>query len=89
MGTRTLTYGRGSDLGGRVHVEDPEDGHLCSDGFSGAGGSPQQDVGVRVVECVEDLRLNGIKVRELVETLVLPVSQRGHRQRLKVQELWN
>lgn len=74
-------------LGGGVLVEDPEHGHLCGDGFAGAGGGTQQDVGVGVIESVEDLGLNGIIVGERVQTLILPVSQSSHRQWLKVQQL--
>lgn len=75
---------RGCYLGGRILVEDPEHGHLCCDGFSRARRRSQQHVGVGVVQCVEDLGLDGVEVSELVKALVLSVTQSSHWQRLEV-----
>ena len=72
--------------GGRL-VEDSEHGHLCCDGLSRACWRPQQDVGVGVIQRVEDLRLDGVEVSELVQALILPVTQSCHWQRLQVQQL--
>ena len=41
-----------------------------------------------MVERVEDLRLDGVEVGELVQALVLRAAQRRHGQRLQVQQLW-
>lgn len=41
---------------------------------------------VRVVEAVEDLRLYGVEVLELVQRLHLLVIQDGRHQRLQVQQ---
>lgn len=59
-------------------VEDPEHGHLCSDGFSRACWRPQQDVGVGVIQRVEDLCLDGVEVGKLVKALILWVTQSSH-----------
>lgn len=40
-----------------------------------------------MVERVKDLCLNGIVMGELIEALILPVTQCGHGQWLEVQEL--
>lgn len=77
----------GSNLRGWILVEDPEHGHLCGDGFSRARWRPQQDVSVGVIQRVEDLSLDGVEVSELVQALILAVTQRCHRQRLQVQQL--
>lgn len=76
-----------SNLRGWILVEDPEHGQLSCNGFSRACWRPQQDVGVGVVQSVEDLRLDWIEVSELVQALKLSVPQSRHRQRLQVQKL--
>lgn len=80
-------------MGGRAHlgfgvlVEDAEHGEFGGDGLARAGGGPQQDAGVAVVERVEDLRLDGVEVRELVQALVLSAAQGRDGQGLQVQQL--
>lgn len=69
-----------TDLSRRVLVENSEDSHFCCDGFSRAGWCSEQHVGVSMVERVEDLRLNGIVMGKLIQTLILPVAQRCHGQ---------
>lgn len=76
-----------TNLGGGIYVEHPEHCYLSCNGFSGASGGPQKDVRVSVVERMEDLGLDGIKVSELVQALKLMVAQGRHRQRLQVQQL--
>lgn len=78
-----------TNLRGRILVEDPEHGHLRCNSFTGACRGPQQDVGVGVIQRVEDLSLDGVEVSELVQTLVLPITKSCHWQRLQVQQLWN
>lgn len=77
--------GGGTHLGVRVLVEDPEHGHFSCDGLPRARGRPQQDVGVGVVECVEDLCLDGVEVGERVEALKVGLTQRTDWKRLQVQ----
>lgn len=79
--------GGSSHLSGRILVEDPEHGHLCCYGFSRASRCSQKDIGVGVIEGVKDLSLDGVEVSELVETLILRVAKRRHRQWLQVQKL--
>lgn len=55
-----------TDLSSRILVKNSEDSHLCCDGFSRSGRRSEQHVGVSVVQCVEDLCLNGIVMGELV-----------------------
>lgn len=69
-------------------MEHPQHGHLRGHSLPGAGGGPQQHVGVGVVERVEDLRLDGVEVAEAVEALKLVVAQGAHGERLQVQQLW-
>ena len=71
---------------GREH---PQDGKLGTDGFSTAGGRSDKDVVVCVVEGVEDLGLNGVKVGEVVavEGLVGGVPEGGDWEGLQVQQL--
>ena len=38
----------------------------------------KQNIFLRVIECVEDLSLDGVEVSELVQLLVLGVPQRAH-----------
>lgn len=76
-----------TNLGCGIHVEHPEHSYLSCNGFTGASGGPQKDVCVSVVERMEDLGLDGIKMSELVEALKLMVAQGSHRQRLQVQQL--
>lgn len=76
-----------TNLRGRILVEDPEHGHLRCNSFTGACRGPQQDVGVGVIQRVEDLSLDGVEVSELVQTLVLPITKSCHWQRLQVQQL--
>ena len=78
-----------SDLRLGVLSEHPEYGHLSGHCFAGPRGSPQQDVGVRVVENVEDLGLNGVEVREFVQCLQAGVVQGRLGEGCQIQELCN
>ena len=64
-----------SDLRLGVLSEHPEYGHLCGHSFAGPRRSPQQDVGVRVVEDMEDLGLYWVEMREFVQGLKAGVVQ--------------
>ena len=44
----------------------PENSQLGSDGLTTAGGSSQQHTTIRVIQCVEDLRLDWVEVLELI-----------------------
>ena len=68
-------------------TEDSEHGHLGHDGLARAGGGSQQHVVVRVVQHVEELRLDRVEVLEWVQLLQLRVVQRRHRQRLQVEQV--
>ena len=81
-------FHKSTDLELGVLSEHPENGQLGSHRLPRAGGRPQQHVAVVVVEGVEDLRLHGVEVRELVQRLQAHVVQRRHRQRLEIQQLW-
>ena len=78
-----------SDLRLGVLSEHPEYGHLSGHCFAGPRGSPQQDVGVRVVEDVEDLGLYWVEVREFVQGLQAGVVQGRLREGCQIQELCN
>ena len=67
--------------------EDSEHGDLGHDRLAGPGGRTQQQVAVRVVERVEQLRLDRVEVGEAVEALVVDVLQRRDGQRPQVQQL--
>ncbi len=54
----------------RGGVEDPEDCEFSGNGFAGSSGCSEQHVDVLMVECVEDLRLDGVEVGEAVERLI-------------------
>ncbi len=71
----------------RGGVEDPEDGEFSGDGFTGSSGCSEEDVDVLMVECVEDLRLDGVEVGESVECLVARIVQRRDGQRLQGEEV--
>ena len=49
------------------------------------GRSSQKDIIIGVVECVENLSLDGVEVIESVEAFKLGVVQGGHGKRLQIQ----
>ncbi len=71
----------------RSGIEDPEDGEFSGDGFARSGGCSEQHVDVLMVECVEDLRLDGVEVGESVERLVARIVQRRDGQRFQGEEV--
>lgn len=64
-----------------------EDGHFSSHRLPRSGRSAQQDVAVRVIQSVENLRLNGVEVCEAVEGLQPGVLQGRDRKWLQIQQL--
>lgn len=76
-----------SNLRAWVLVEDSEHGHLSSYGLSRARWCPQKHISISVIQCVEDLSLDGVEMSELVQAFILPVSQSCHWQWLQVQQL--
>ena len=82
-----LERGDEDHLLARVLFEDAEHGQLGHDRLAGAGRRTQQHVAVRVVQRVEDLGLDRVEVRVLVELLEQRVLERGQRQRLQVKQL--
>ena len=47
----------------------PENSQLSSNGLPTTGGRSQQHTAIRVIQCVEDLRLDWVKVVKLVQLL--------------------
>ena len=73
-------------LGFRILSEDPKNGKFSHDSFTRAGRSPDENVSILVVKCVEDLGLNGVKVGKLVQLLEHDIPQGMLREGSKVEQ---
>mmetsp|Transcript_21616 Transcript_21616/g.58162 ORF Transcript_21616/g.58162 Transcript_21616/m.58162 type:complete len:581 (-) Transcript_21616:369-2111(-) len=69
-----------------VGVEEAQDGELGGHGLARARGRAHEEVLVRAVGGVEDLRLHGVEVVEAEELLEVGVAQRRARQRAQVEQ---
>ena len=65
----------------------PEYGKLSGHCLSTACRCPQQHIGVRVVQGVENLGLHWVEVGETVELLIAGIIEGGHREGVEVKKL--
>ncbi len=71
----------------RLFTEDSEHGQLRGEGLPGSGGSSKKNIVIRVIETVEYLCLDCVKVLKGVDGLQDFFSQGFYRQRPEIQEI--